>query len=34
MGASGGYGSVTVPPEIRSLSDRAPLLLIFLRHFG
>jgi hypothetical protein len=34
MGADGSHDRVTVPPEIRELSDRAPLLLIFLRHFG
>ena len=34
MGGDGGHNRVTVPPEIRALSDRGPLLLIFLRHFG
>jgi hypothetical protein len=34
MGTDGGNGRIAVPQAIRTLSDRGPLLLIFLRHFG
>ena len=34
MGADGRRHGIVIPPAIRDLSDRGPLLLIFLRHFG
>jgi hypothetical protein len=33
-GVNGRNASVSIPPAIRELSDRGPLLLIFLRSFG
>jgi hypothetical protein len=29
-----GVGGLALPEPLRSLADRSPVLLIFLRHFG
>jgi hypothetical protein len=34
MGAVGSYYGVTLPPPLEEMQQRAPVLLVFLRHFG
>jgi hypothetical protein len=34
MGPVGGHDGVTLPSPLEEMQQRAPLLLIFLRHFG
>ncbi len=34
MGADGSRDGLTLPAPLQQMQERAPLLLVFLRHFG